>query len=93
MNKWKDLVLFQLDEHSFINEIDDEVDQRNYRIIRWIKGSKQGSVIAGGSLPGGQSNQLSCPTVLSFDQHGNLYVVDWENNRVQKFIIEKTKHE
>ncbi|CAF4139482.1 unnamed protein product, partial [Adineta steineri] len=34
---------------------------------------------------GNQSNQMSCPTGLSFDDEGNLYVADYKNHRVQKF--------
>jgi hypothetical protein len=58
--------------------------------MRWVKGAIQGSVIVGGNGRGGQSNQLSDPMGLSFDRHGNLYVVDCENGRVQKFNIEKS---
>ncbi|CAF5052386.1 unnamed protein product [Rotaria sp. Silwood1] len=61
---------------------------RNNRIIRWPKGATQGSVIVGGNGQGAQSNQLNGPISLSFDRHGNLYVADRGNNRVQKFNIE-----
>ncbi|CAF4854839.1 unnamed protein product, partial [Rotaria magnacalcarata] len=60
----------------------------NDRIMRWPKGATQGSVIVGGNGRGGQSNQLNGPEGLSFDRHGNLYVVDYGNHRVQKFNIE-----
>jgi DNA-binding beta-propeller fold protein YncE len=63
-------------------------DQGNARIMRWVKGATQGSVIVGGNGGGGQSNQLNVPVGLSFDRHGNLYVVDYGNHRVQKFNIE-----
>ncbi|CAF3963659.1 unnamed protein product, partial [Rotaria sp. Silwood1] len=62
-------------------------DEWNNRIMRWPKGATQGSVIVGGNGSGGQSNQLHWPVGLSFDRHGNLYVVDWGNHRVQKFDI------
>jgi hypothetical protein len=65
-------------------------DQGNHRIMRWIKGAAQGSAIVDGKGGGGQSNQLSGPFGLSFDQHGNLYVVDNVYARVQKFNIEKS---
>ncbi|CAF1526781.1 unnamed protein product [Rotaria sordida] len=65
-------------------------DTSNHRIIRWPKGATQGSVIVGGNGAGRQSNQLTSPVGLSFDRHGNLYVVDYENDRVQKFNIEQT---
>jgi DNA-binding beta-propeller fold protein YncE len=56
--------------------------------MRWVKGATEGSVIVGGNGEGGQSNQLNVPAGLSFDRHGNLYVVDEENDRVQKFNID-----
>ncbi|CAF4703346.1 unnamed protein product, partial [Rotaria socialis] len=55
---------------------------------RWLNGATQGSVIVDGNGKGGQSNQLYDPFGLSFDKHGNLYVVDNVNDRVQKFNIE-----
>ncbi len=60
----------------------------NARIMRWSKEATQGSVIVGGNGGGSQSNQLNGPWGLSFDRHGNLYVVDGGNHRVQKFNIE-----
>ncbi|CAF5079675.1 unnamed protein product, partial [Rotaria sp. Silwood1] len=65
-------------------------DSGNDRIMRWPKGAKQGSVIAGGNGQGRQSNQLFYPHGLSFDRQGNIYVVDHFNHRVQKFDIEQT---
>ncbi len=59
-------------------------DYKNGRIMRWVKGATEGSVIVGGNGGGGQSNQLSGPFGLSFDRHGNLYVADFGNHRVQK---------
>ena len=67
-------------------------DCGNDRIMRWSKGdTRQGSVIVGGNGVGGQSNQLDGPVGLSFDRHGHLYVVDWGNQRVQKFRLERNK--
>ncbi|CAF4386703.1 unnamed protein product, partial [Adineta steineri] len=37
-------------------------------------------------------DQLGCPTGILFDRHENLYVVDWGNNRVQKFDIDPDKN-
>ena len=36
----------------------------------------------------GLLHQPNEPIGLSFDRHGNLYVVDAENHRVQKFNID-----
>jgi DNA-binding beta-propeller fold protein YncE len=64
-------------------------DSGNDRIMRWVKGATEGSVIVGGKGEGGrQSDQLNGPIGLSFDRYGNLYVVDRGNHRVQKFNID-----
>ncbi|CAF4629375.1 unnamed protein product, partial [Rotaria socialis] len=51
-------------------------------------GATQGTVIAGGNGQGTGANQLNVPIGLSFDRHGNLYVADYVNGRVQRFSIE-----
>ncbi|CAF4864734.1 unnamed protein product, partial [Rotaria sp. Silwood2] len=38
-------------------------DGWNDQVIRWAKGATQGTVIVGGNGPGGQSNQLSAPSI------------------------------
>ncbi|CAF3058770.1 unnamed protein product [Rotaria socialis] len=63
-------------------------DLGNVRIIHWPKGATQGSVIVDGNGERGQSNQFKDPIGLSFDRHGNLYVVDGRNTHVQKFNID-----
>ncbi|CAF3197710.1 unnamed protein product [Rotaria socialis] len=64
-------------------------DSNNDRVMRWTQGDKkQGTVIVGGNGEGKRANQFNYPVGLSFDRHGNLYVVDHENNRVQRFSIE-----
>ncbi|CAM4747821.1 unnamed protein product [Rotaria magnacalcarata] len=65
-------------------------DSRNHRIMRWTQGdNKQGTVVVGGNGQGAGANQFNYPTGLSFDRHGNLYVAEYGNNRVQRFSIEK----
>ncbi|CAF1478371.1 unnamed protein product [Adineta steineri] len=63
-------------------------DRDNHRIMRWCKGSKEGSIVVGGNGEGKQPNQFNYPATLSFDVHGNLYVVDHNNHRIQKFEID-----
>ncbi len=47
-------------------------------------GAANGSTIAGQSgVPGGWSYQFSSPTSITFDQYGNMYVMDSGNNRIQ----------
>ncbi|CAF2221502.1 unnamed protein product, partial [Rotaria magnacalcarata] len=55
----------------------------------WTQGDKkQGTVFVGGNGYGEEANQFNGPAGLSFDRHGNLYVVDMGNARVQRFSIE-----
>ncbi|CAF2096724.1 unnamed protein product [Rotaria magnacalcarata] len=63
-------------------------DYGNNRVMRWTQGdNKQGTVIEGGNGAGAGANQLNGPVGLFFDQHGNLYVADYNNHRVQRFSI------
>jgi DNA-binding beta-propeller fold protein YncE len=63
-------------------------DWGNHRVMRWLKGANQGTIVVGGNGYGVDSNQFSDPVDLSFDQHNNLYVVDRSNHRVQKFNVD-----
>ncbi|CAF3561720.1 unnamed protein product [Rotaria socialis] len=64
-------------------------DQGNHRVMRWTQGGKkQGTVIVGGNGWGAGKDQFIYPDGLSFDRHGNLYVADRDNHRVQRFSIE-----
>lgn len=56
--------------------------------MRWPQGAKQGTVITGGFGAGAGANQLNAPYGLFFDRHGNLYVGDTINSRVQRFSLE-----
>ncbi|UJR11727.1 hypothetical protein I4U23_015908 [Adineta vaga] len=62
-------------------------DAGNNRIIRWIIGLSYGSIIAGTNTYGSLPYQLYGPERLRFDSMGNLCVVDYENNRIQKFSL------
>ena len=51
-----------------------------------VLGAASGTTIAGQTgIAGAFADQFSSPTSLTFDQFGNLYVVDSGNNRVQKW--------
>ncbi|CAF1570925.1 unnamed protein product [Rotaria magnacalcarata] len=64
-------------------------DMGNHRVMRWTQGDKkQSSVVVSGNGEGAGANQFSGPFGLSFDRHGNLYVPDYNNHRVQRFSIE-----
>lgn len=50
-------------------------------------GASTGVTVAGSTAdPGPWSYQLSSPTSLTFDQYGFMYIVDYSNNRVQKWL-------
>ncbi|CAF4828371.1 unnamed protein product, partial [Rotaria socialis] len=60
-------------------------DGGNNRVMRWTqRDKKQGTVLVGGNGSGAGENQFKGPVGLSFDRHGNLYVADWNNHRVQR---------
>ncbi|CAM4862835.1 unnamed protein product [Rotaria socialis] len=64
-------------------------DSWNHRVMRWTQGDKkQGTVVVGENGQGAGANQFDVPVGLSFDRHGNLYVADMGNNRIQRFSIE-----
>jgi hypothetical protein len=57
--------------------------------MRWCKGAREASIVVGRNGEGEQANQFNNLGGISFDQQGNLYVVDFYNNRVQRFDIDK----
>ncbi|CAF5182411.1 unnamed protein product, partial [Rotaria magnacalcarata] len=64
-------------------------DSWNHRVMHWTQGdNKQGTVIVGGNGAGAGVNQFNVPIGLSVDRHGNLYVAEYGNHRVQRFSIE-----
>ena len=73
---------------SFISKIY-VADALNHRTVAWRKDAKEGSIVVGGNNRGNQSKQLHCPIGLSFDNENNLYVVDCDNHRIQKFTTDK----
>ncbi|CAF1097674.1 unnamed protein product [Adineta steineri] len=64
-------------------------DSFNHRVMRWIPGSKpQVTVIVGESGRGAGANQFNNPVGLSFNRRQDLYVVDRDNYRIQRFSHE-----
>ena len=78
-------VVLDADEFLFI------VDSFNSRIIG--QGPQGFRCIAGCSVINGSAgDQLSMPSSLSFDSHGNIFVADTGNNRIQQFELAKKFH-
>ena len=77
---WPTVVVLDADGYLFI------VDHGNHRII----GSGPGGYRCVGGCSGSRgaaSNQLSNPVALSFDSYGNLFALDRDNRRIQKFLV------
>ncbi|CAF1569385.1 unnamed protein product [Adineta steineri] len=68
-------------------------DAGNHRILQWFKDETQARSILVGSTGtfGLNPNQLNNPTSLKFDTKGNLVVVDSDNNRVQKYLVDNSQ--
>ncbi|CAF1461604.1 unnamed protein product, partial [Adineta ricciae] len=61
---------------------------QNDRVMRWKQGATKGKLVVGGKGEGWQNDMLDGPRSLSFDRYEHLYVVDCNNNRVQKYLIQ-----
>jgi sugar lactone lactonase YvrE len=65
-------------------------DSSNDRIVRWSLTSETqtGELVVGGGTTNATS--LKFPEGIAFDKDYNLYVADYSNNRVQKFLFNTT---
>jgi sugar lactone lactonase YvrE len=54
--------------------------------MKWMKGAKEGIVVAGGQWKGNVLRQLSPPRGIIVDQLSNVYVADWGNHRVMRWL-------
>jgi tripartite motif-containing protein 71 len=61
------------------------VDSWNNRIVG--SGPNGFRCLVGCSAGGSGSDQLVFPSALSFDSYGNMFVADWDNDRIQKFFL------
>ena len=76
-------VVLDADGYLFI------VDQSNHRIVGSGPDGFRCVVGCSGSR-GSVSHQLDTPQTLSFDNHGNMFVMDRGNNRIQTFLLSNT---
>jgi hypothetical protein len=62
------------------------VDNKNHRIVR---SSLNGifCLVGCSNTAAAASNQLNGPMDATFDNYGNIYVNDYGNHRIQKFIL------
>ena len=54
--------------------------------MKWMKGAKEGIVIAGGHGGGNGLREISSPGGIIVDELGTLYVADWQNHRVMRWL-------
>ena len=73
-------VILDANEYLYI------VEYNNHRVVASGPNGFR-CIIACTGFSGTAANQLFRPHSLSFDSHGNLFVVDAGNNRVQKFSL------
>ena len=72
-------VILDADKYLYI------VDHWNHRIVGQGPNGFRCIVACNGG--GSASDQLAYPMSLSFDSYGNLFVVDKDNHRIQKFVL------
>jgi sugar lactone lactonase YvrE len=60
-------------------------DYDNHRVIKWMKGAKEGIAVAGGQGQGTSRTQLAGPRGLIVDQLGTVYVADENNHRLMRW--------
>ncbi|CAF1224557.1 unnamed protein product, partial [Didymodactylos carnosus] len=62
-------------------------DSANHRVQRWSPGAWQGMTVAGQSgVPGTGSNQFNTPRAVQLDRQGYLYISDYANTRIQRWV-------
>ncbi|CAF1539316.1 unnamed protein product, partial [Didymodactylos carnosus] len=68
-------------------------DTGNHRIVKWIKNSQQGILVAGGNGAGSLKNQLDGPHGVYIDETdgGTIYIADTNNNRIQQWLVNATE--
>ena len=54
--------------------------------MKWMKGAKEGIVVAGGQGQKNSLTQLSLPEGVIVDDLGNVYVTDCLNHRIMRWL-------
>lgn len=73
-------VFFDADDYLYI------VDAGHNRIIR-SRSNIFYCIVGCSAVPGSAPHQLYFPVAAAFDTHGNIFVADYYNSRIQKFIL------
>ncbi|CAF4959023.1 unnamed protein product [Rotaria sp. Silwood1] len=65
-------------------------DGSNNRVVKWTTNYAAGGVCIMGctGTTGTAANQMRGPRDLKFDRHGNIFVTDQSNQRIQKYTIQ-----
>jgi hypothetical protein len=63
------------------------VDSNDHRIVRSRLANFR-CIVGCSPISGSSPDQLANPCTLSFDSFGNIFVADFSNHRIQKFILE-----
>lgn len=67
-------------------------DTEKNEVRRYSQGKlTMGTIVAGGHGKGTQSNQLNFPTSLFVDTEQSIYVSDWKNRRMMKWMKSATE--
>ncbi|CAF1081928.1 unnamed protein product [Didymodactylos carnosus] len=88
--------LNQLNHHPTYVFVDQDYsvyvsDNENHRVMKWVKGAKEGIVVAGGQGKGDALTQLSFPRGVFVDLLGTVYVADYGNHQVVRWCNGETQ--
>ena len=73
-------VFFDMDDYLYI------VEAGHNRIIR-LRSNMFYCIVGCSAVSGAAPHQLNFPVGAAFDTHGNIFVADYLNSRIQKFIL------
>lgn len=63
-------------------------DCYNNRVVQYLQGASNGTVVAGGNGQGKTINQLFFPTGIYFDSSTNsIYIANWGGNNIVQWVI------
>ncbi|CAF1573228.1 unnamed protein product, partial [Adineta steineri] len=87
----------QLNSPTFIFVDEDQSvyvsDLYNYRVIKWRKDAKEGTIVAGGNGQGENLNQLFYAEGVVVDDLGQIYVAESGNHRIMRWCEGKEEGE